>query len=182
MDGHRNSRARRYPAALGLAPAPPGEDNGGRELSGQRIRLSTGSFTRAGRRIRTRRAGRGHGVFPANWAVVSDGGGRLAHAATGFGHQHNRRARVLERDLTRQGQRGIPGSRRAGLGVMAVVGLVSVLAAAFSSSPAPRGAGQHQQAAGSPSAPPPAQVTITPADRSEEHTSELQSPLNKSYA
>jgi lipoprotein-anchoring transpeptidase ErfK/SrfK len=71
---------------------------------------------------------------------------------------------VLERDLTGQGQRGIPGSRRAGLGVMAVVGLVSVLAAACSSSPAPKGAGQHQQAGGSPSAPPPAQVTITPAD------------------
>ena len=71
---------------------------------------------------------------------------------------------MLERDLTGQGQRGIPGSRRAGLGVMAVVGLVSLLAAACSSSPALTGAGQHQQAAGSPSAPPPAQVTITPAD------------------
>ena len=73
---------------------------------------------------------------------------------------------MLERDLTGQGQRGNPGSRRAGLGIMAVVGFVSLLAAACSSSPASQGAGQHQQAGGSPSAPPPAQVTITPADGS----------------
>ena len=73
---------------------------------------------------------------------------------------------MLERDLTGQGQRGNPGSHRAGLGIMAVVGLVSLLAAACSSSPASQGAGQHQQAGGSPSAPPPAQVTITPADGS----------------
>jgi lipoprotein-anchoring transpeptidase ErfK/SrfK len=71
---------------------------------------------------------------------------------------------VLESDLTRTGQRDMPARRWAGVGIMAVVGIVSLLAAACSSTHAPNGAGQHQQAAGSPSAPPPAQVTITPAD------------------
>ena len=73
---------------------------------------------------------------------------------------------MLDSDLTGQGQRGMPGRRRAGLGIVAVFGLLSLLAAACSSSPATKGGGQHQQAGGSPSAPPPAQVTITPADGS----------------
>jgi lipoprotein-anchoring transpeptidase ErfK/SrfK len=60
----------------------------------------------------------------------------------------------------------MPARRWAGVGIMAVVGIVSLLAAACSSSPATKGAGQHQQAAGSPAASPPADVTITPADGS----------------
>ena len=73
---------------------------------------------------------------------------------------------MLESDLTRTGQRDMTARRWAGAGIVAVVGIVSLLAAGCSSSPAPKGSGQHQQAAGSPSAPPPAQVTITPADGS----------------
>jgi lipoprotein-anchoring transpeptidase ErfK/SrfK len=60
----------------------------------------------------------------------------------------------------------MPARRWAGVGIMAVFGIVSLLAAACSSTPAPRGAGQHQQAVGSPAAPPPADVRITPADGS----------------
>jgi lipoprotein-anchoring transpeptidase ErfK/SrfK len=73
---------------------------------------------------------------------------------------------VLESYPTRTGQRDVPTSRRAGLGIVAVFGIVSLLAAACSSTGAgPKGTGQHGQA-GSPTASPPAQVTITPANGS----------------
>jgi lipoprotein-anchoring transpeptidase ErfK/SrfK len=61
----------------------------------------------------------------------------------------------------------MPTGRRARLGIMTVFGIVSLLAAACSSTAAsPEGAGQHGQAAVSPTVSPPAQVTITPANGS----------------
>jgi lipoprotein-anchoring transpeptidase ErfK/SrfK len=70
---------------------------------------------------------------------------------------------VLESNLTRAGQRDLPASRRVRLGLMAVVGIVSLFAAACSSTAAtPKGTGHGQ--AGTPAASSSAQVTITPAN------------------
>jgi len=71
---------------------------------------------------------------------------------------------VLESDLTRTGQRSLPTSRRAGLGIMAVFGIVSLFAAACTSAAGSQAGGPAGAAAGAPSASPPAQVSITPAN------------------
>src|SRR5262249_54994017 len=78
-------------------------------------------------------------------------------------HQHNRRTRVRESDVTRVNQRSLPTSRRLGVGVMAVFGIVSLFVAACTS-PAGSKAARQAGAGGSPSASPVAQVTITPAN------------------
>jgi len=72
---------------------------------------------------------------------------------------------VLESDLTRTGQRGLPSSRRVKLGIMAVFGIVSLFAAACTSSAGSKaGGGSAGTASSAPSASPAAAVTITPAD------------------
>jgi lipoprotein-anchoring transpeptidase ErfK/SrfK len=71
---------------------------------------------------------------------------------------------VRESDLSRANQRSLPTSRRLGLGVMAVFGIVSLFVAACTSPAGSKAAGQAGAAAGTPSASPAAQVTITPAN------------------
>jgi lipoprotein-anchoring transpeptidase ErfK/SrfK len=71
---------------------------------------------------------------------------------------------VRESDLSRANQRSLPTSRRLGLGVMAVLGIVSLFVAACTSPAGSKAAGQAGAAAGTPSASPAAQVTITPAN------------------
>jgi len=72
---------------------------------------------------------------------------------------------VLENDLTRTGQRSLPTSRRVKLGIMAVFGIVSLFAAACTSSAGSKaGGGSAGTASSAPSATPAAAVTITPAD------------------
>ena len=70
---------------------------------------------------------------------------------------------MRESDLSRANQRSLPTSRRLGLGVMAVFGIVSLFVAACTSPAGSKAAGQ-AGAAGTPSASPAAQVTITPAN------------------
>jgi len=70
---------------------------------------------------------------------------------------------VRESGLTRANQRSLPTSRRLGLGIMAMFGIVSLFAAACTSPAGSKAAGQ-AGAAGTPSASPAAQVTITPAN------------------
>jgi lipoprotein-anchoring transpeptidase ErfK/SrfK len=71
---------------------------------------------------------------------------------------------VRESNLTRASQHSLPSTRRVGLGVMAVLGIVSLSAAACTSPAGSKAAGQAGAAAGAPSASPAAQVTITPAN------------------
>jgi lipoprotein-anchoring transpeptidase ErfK/SrfK len=73
---------------------------------------------------------------------------------------------VLESDLSGADRRDLSASRRVRLGIMAVFGIVSLFAAACSSTAAnSKGAGQQPgQAAGSPTASPAAQVTVSPAN------------------
>ena len=72
---------------------------------------------------------------------------------------------MLESDLTRTGQRSLPTSRRVKLGIMAVFGIVSLFAAACTSSAGSKaGGGSAGAASSAPSASPAAAVTITPAD------------------
>ncbi|MFI5084087.1 MAG: Ig-like domain-containing protein, partial [Streptosporangiales bacterium] len=71
---------------------------------------------------------------------------------------------MLESDLTRTGQRSLPPSRRVRLGIMAVLGIVSLFAAACTGSAGSKAGGPAGTAAGAPSASPAAQVTITPAN------------------
>ena len=71
---------------------------------------------------------------------------------------------MRESDLTRANQRSLPTSRRLGLGIMAVFGIVSLFVAACTSPAGSKAAGQAGAAAGAPSASPAAQVTITPAN------------------
>ena len=72
---------------------------------------------------------------------------------------------MLDSDLNREGQRDAFTSRRVRLGIVAVFGIVALFAAACSS-PAggSKGGSQSGQAAGKPSAPLAAQVTVTPAN------------------
>ena len=70
---------------------------------------------------------------------------------------------MLESNLTRAVQRDLPASRRVRLGIMVVVGIVSLFAAACSSTAAtPKRAGQGKAAAAAAASS--AQVTITPAN------------------
>jgi lipoprotein-anchoring transpeptidase ErfK/SrfK len=71
---------------------------------------------------------------------------------------------VRESGLTRASQRSLPSSRRIGLGIMAALGIVSLFAAACTSPAGSKTAGHAVAAAGTPSASPAAQVTITPAN------------------
>ena len=71
---------------------------------------------------------------------------------------------MRESGLTRANQRSLPTSRRLGLGIMAMFGIVSLFAAACTSPAGSKAAGQAGAAAGAPSASPAAQVTITPAN------------------
>jgi lipoprotein-anchoring transpeptidase ErfK/SrfK len=72
---------------------------------------------------------------------------------------------VRESDLTRANQRSLPASRRLGVGIMAVFGIVSLFVAACTSPAGSNAAGGSAgAAAGAPSASPAAAVTITPAN------------------
>jgi lipoprotein-anchoring transpeptidase ErfK/SrfK len=83
--------------------------------------------------------------------------------AAGRWNQRNRRARVLDSDLSRAGKRDVPTSRRARLGIMAFCGIVALFAAACSS-PGGGAKGGSPGQASSPTASPAAQVAIAPAN------------------
>jgi len=71
---------------------------------------------------------------------------------------------VLESDLSRAGKDDLPSSHRFRVGIIAVCGIVALFAAACSSpSASSKGSSQAGQAS-TPTASPPAQVTVTPAN------------------
>jgi lipoprotein-anchoring transpeptidase ErfK/SrfK len=71
---------------------------------------------------------------------------------------------VLDSDLSRAGKRDVPPSRRVRLGIIAVGGIVALFAAACSSPAGSSKGGSQPGQASTPTAPPAAQVAISPAN------------------